>query len=416
MRYFLRFLLALAISALLVVTYGSIQAVGNEHLKHERVANMTSQASNHSNQVKQDGLQLEITGPQIMALSIPENKPGATASLSFTISVTNNTQAPIPFRMYGTLIPEIFGSDGQALYRREPINRQVEMGEYDCVLVGVGDQIVISLDAQLYWKNNLLQLIVPTSPNYWQIPINLDNSWFFDALDPGSYQLRFTYDSPTGNILCLDPQTGQEKRIEVIETSQLATPLANFRLLQPVGFNKNAVEVDGIFFETFIPEPLLTVPNKKRNAENSVQIGMRITNNTPTPFYFSFYGTFTPDILMLDGQVVRGGYNRNWLKEIEESDFLLVTPGKSVTFFPDITLSWSKRDQFSLVVSSGNGGYCPFGELKPGTYQIRFSYQKLGYTLQKTTLARESIESRLIEKVWSGRVDTPFVKFRLAQP
>ncbi|MEK0195012.1 MAG: hypothetical protein EAZ78_21440 [Oscillatoriales cyanobacterium] len=415
MKYFLRFFLALVISAIVVITYGRIGEAGKAHLTVVRVANMTSKESTNSYTVEQYGIQLKILEPQIVALSIPENKPNATAPVKLNVGVTNNTQTSIPFRIYGALIPEIVGSDSQALHRKEPKNRQVGVGEYDCVLVGVGEQIAISLDARLSWQNNLLQLVVPTSPDYWQVPINLDNSWSFDALGPGQYQVRFTYESPTGNILCLDPQTGQENRIEGIRTGQLATPFVNLRLIQPVGFNNNAVEVDGIRFETLMPERLLTVLNKRRNAESSVQIGIRITNNTLTPFHFSFYNTFIPDLAMPDGRVLRGSYNRNLLIEPKESDFLLVMPGKSVTFFPDITLSWSKRDQFSLVVSSGNGGFCPFGSLKPGIYQLRFRYQKLGDRMQKTTLAGKSIENRLIEKVWSGRVDTPFVEFRLGQ-
>ncbi|MGB8691290.1 MAG: hypothetical protein WCD53_28755 [Microcoleus sp.] len=377
---------------------------------------MTSQGSNNSNKVKQDGLLLEIREPQIIALAIPENKPNATAPVKLAVVVTNNTQTSIPFRISGALIPEIVGSDGQALHRKEPKNRQFGVGKYDCVLLGVGEQIGISLDARLSWQNNLLQLVVPNSPDYWQIPTNFDNSWSFDALGPGEYQLRFSYDSPVGNVFCLDPQTGQEKIIEVIETGKLTTPFANLRLIQPVGFNNNAVEVDGIHFETLMPEQLLTVLNKRRNAESSVQIGMRITNNTPTPFYFSFYGSFYPELIMPDGQVQRRGYNTDWMRGPEESDFLLVTPGKSLTFFPDISLFWTNHSQFSLGVSSGYGGSCSFDQLKPGIYHFRFQYYNTSDTIPKKNLAGESIESRPIEKVWTGRVDTPFVEFSIAQP
>ncbi|MCC3420986.1 MAG: hypothetical protein JGK24_31155 [Microcoleus sp. PH2017_29_MFU_D_A] len=40
---------------------------------------MTSQGANNSNKIKQSGLLLEIREPQIIALAIPENKPGATS-------------------------------------------------------------------------------------------------------------------------------------------------------------------------------------------------------------------------------------------------------------------------------------------------------------------------------------------------
>ncbi|MEK0182437.1 hypothetical protein [Microcoleus anatoxicus] len=423
MKYFLRFFLALVISAIVVVTYGSIQAVGNENSQVEKVTNMASRKSKRSNNVKQNSLQtkengllLEIRWPENVALSIPENKPGATAPLSFFVRFTNNTQAPVPFLHYGALIPEIFGPSGQALHRREPINRQVASGEYHGLLVGVGKQTGTFLEGRLSWQQNSLQLILH-DPIYDGIPIDLDRSWCFDTLEPGAYQIRFIYETPTGTILYPDPVTFIETRQEIgteVTGSQLATPLANFRLLQPVGLNNSAVEVDGIRFETFIPEPLLTLPNKNDNSYQSVQIGMRITNNTPTPFYFSFYGSFYPYLVMPDGEVKGGGYDNDWMRGPEESDFLLVTPGKSLTFFPDIRLFWTNHRQFSLGVSSGYGGYCSFEQLKPGIYHFRFQYYNTSDTIPKKNLAGESIQTRPIEKVWTGWVDTPFIEFHIA--
>ncbi|WP_377473634.1 MAG: hypothetical protein P2A85_15665 [Microcoleus anatoxicus] len=418
MRYFLRFLLALVISAIVVVTYGRIQAVGNENSKFEKVTNMASRKSKRSNNVKQDGLQLEISEPETVAISIPKNKPGATAPLSFTISVTNNTQAPIPF-IDDALIPEIFGPDGQALHRREPINRQVLSGEYHGSLIEVGQQTFKSMEGRLSWQNNFIQLVLH-NPIYDDRPIDLDKSWSFDTVGAGEYQIRFTYETPSGTILYPDPvtfiETRQEIGIEVTGTGQLATPLANFRLLQPVGLNNSAVEVDGIRFETFIAEPLLTLPNKNDNSYQSVRIGMRITNNTLTPFHFSFYGSYYSDLLTPDGEVKRAACGNDWMRGPEESDFLLVTPGKSLAFFPDIGIFWINHSQFSLNVSSGYGGGCSYDQLKPGIYHFRFQYYNTSDTILKKNLAGELIESRPIEKVWTGWVDTPFVEFRLAQP
>ncbi len=392
---------------------------------------MASRKSKRSKKIQQDGLQtkengllLEITWPENVALSIPENKPGATAPLSFSVRFTNNTQAPVPFIDYGALIPEIFGSSGQALHRREPINRQVAIGEYHGSLVGVGKQTDTYLQGRLSWQQNSLQLILH-DPIYDGTPIDLDRSWSFDTLGPGAYQIRFIYETPTGTIVYTNPFTvnieelleGKEVPLERIEVtgSQLATPLANFRLLQPVGLNNSAVEVDGIRFETFIPEPLLTLPNKSDSSYQFVQIGIRITNNTPTPFYFSFYDTFIPDLVMPDGEVKGGAYGNDWIRGPEEFDFLLVTPGKSLRFFPGIRLFWTNHSQFSLGVSNGGGGYCSFEQLKPGIYHFRFQYYNTSDTIRKKNRAGESIETRPIEKVWTGWVDTPFVEFHLIE-
>jgi hypothetical protein len=412
--------------ALLVVTYGSIQAVGNENSKVEKVTNMASRKAKRSNNVKQDDLQLKMEWPKIVAISIPENKPGVTAEFSFTVSLTNNTPAPIPLAIdYDALIPEIFGPDGHALHRREPINRQVGNGESHGSLVGVRQQISTSMEGILSWQNNLLQLILHR-PTYEESPIDVDKSWSFDTLGPGEYQVRFTYETPTGTIVYTNPFTvfnikelleGKEvpqERIEVTGTGQLVTPFANFRLLQPVGLNNSAVEVDGIRFETVIPEPLLTRLNQT-GTSYPVQIGIRISNNTPTPFYCSFFSSFYPELVMPDGQVKRIAYANDWMRGPEEFDYLLVTPGKSVTFFPHISLLWTNNREFSLTVYSGYGGGCSFGELKPGIYHFRFQYYNTSDTIRKKNLAGESIESRPIEKVWTGWVDTPFVEFRLIE-
>ena len=390
---------------------------------------MTSQESNTSNKVKQDSLQLEISQPQFVALSIPENKPGATAPLSFTISVTNPTQAPIPFIDDDVLIPEIFGPSGQSLHRVEPINRQVGNREYYGSLVEVGEQTSQSMQGRLFWKNNLLQLILHP-PTYDKSPIDLDKSWSFDTVGPGEYQIRFIYENPTGTISYIDPldpltylQTRQRERIEVTGTGELVTPFANFRLLTPVEDDKNVVEVDGIRFETFIPKPLLTVINRNKSpkAENYSQIGIRITNNTLTPFYFSFYGTFTPDLVTPDGEVLQGGYNSDWTRwQLEKSDFLLVTPGKSATFFPGTSLYWRKLDQFLLNFSNEYGGCCSFESLKPGIYQLRFRYESTLLSIENPYgFIEQPLEDWLIEimkKVWTGRIDTPFVEFHLTPP
>ena len=395
---------------------------------------MVSRKSKRSNkfkqnslQMKKNGLQLEIRWPENAAISIPENKPGVTAEFSFTVTLTNNTPAPIPLAIdYDALIPEIFGPDGQALHRREPINRQVGNGEYHGSLVGVRQQISTSMEGRLSWQNNLLQLILHR-PTYDESPIDVDKSWSFDTLGPGEYQVRFTYETPTGTIVYTNPFTvfnikelleGKEvplERIEVTGTGQLVTPFAKFRLLQPVGLNNSAVEVDGIRFETVIPEPLLTLPNKSESSYQLVQIGIRITNNTLTPFHFLFCASFSPELVRPEGQVKWSGYANDWMRAIEESDFLLVTPGKSVTFFPGISLFWTNHSQFSLIVSSGNGGAGSFDQLKAGIYHFRFQYYNTSDTIPKKNLAGESIESRPIEKVWTGRVNTPFVEFRLIE-
>lgn len=178
-------------------------------------------------------------------------------------------------------------------------------------------------------------------------------------------------------------------------------------------FDSNAVEVDGICFETLVPERVFKLPQKKGNAGTSVQIGMNITNNTSTPLHFSGYCTLIPELLQPNGQVSKWGRNSNVLIEPLESDFPLVMPEESISFFPDTTLFRWDRNQFGLSIHFGDGSVWVSDELKPGIYRFRFSYQKFSLTTESTAGGWESIESRLLEKVWSGWVDTPFVELHL---
>ena len=100
--------------------------------------------------------------------------------------------------------------------------------------------------------------------------------------------------------------------------------------------DNNAVEVDGVRFETILSNPVLSIPVKKANSNGytSVELGMKITNATPNPLYFSGYTTLIPELLEPDGQIIEWGRASNWVRGRLASDFLLALPGESVTFFP----------------------------------------------------------------------------------
>lgn len=53
----------------------------------------------------------------------------------------------------------------------------------------------------------------------------------------------------------------------------------------------NAVEVTGICFETVVSERVLTIPDAKRGVYTSVELGIRIANNTQS--FFTFHPLFT---------------------------------------------------------------------------------------------------------------------------
>ncbi|MGB8686835.1 MAG: hypothetical protein WCD53_05810 [Microcoleus sp.] len=376
------------------------------------MASKKSQKSTR-NKVKQDGIQLKILEPQITAvLPISKDQPSLSVPVQLSVSVTNNTQTSIPFIIYGRLIPEIIGPDGQTLHRKEPINRQVQMEEYEGVLVGVREQIGICLEARLSWQDNLLLLRVPTNPSYWHIPINPDNSWSFEGLELGTYQLRFIYDNPTGNVLCFDLETRQRTlKIEGIKTGQLATPFVNLRILQTVQLNNSVIEVDGISFEILMPERELVVPEKLSDGCELLDLGIRITNNTTAPLRFRFHDAITPELMLPNGQIMRESSQwSDWLIGYEESDFPLAMPGEDVIFSPGGSIQKIEDNQFELIIWVGNGGSWRFNRLQLGNYQIRLEYSN---DAVKVKVYGEDGKKKVIDNILTGQVFTSFIEFSL---
>ncbi len=385
------------------------------HLTVVRGANMASKKSQKStcNKVKQDGIQLKILEPEITAvLPISKDQPSLSVPVQLTVRVTNNTQTSIPFIISGRLIPEIIGPDGQTLNRKEPINRQVEMDKYEGLLVGVREQIAIPLEARLSWQDNLLLLRVPTNPEYWHIPINPDNSWSFETLGLGTYQLRFIYDNPTGNVLCFDLETRQRTlKIEGIKTGQLVTPFVNLRILQTVQLNNSVVEVDGISFEILMPERELVVPEKLSDGCELLDLGIRITNNTTAPLRFRFHDAITPELMLPNGQIIRESSQwSDWLIGYEESDFPLAMPGEDVIFSPGGSIQKIEDNQFELIIWVGNGGSWRFNRLQLGNYQIRLEYSN---DAVKVKVYGEDGKKKVIDNIWTGKVFTSFIEFSL---
>ncbi|MEG4343208.1 hypothetical protein QUB70_07935 [Microcoleus sp. A003_D6] len=143
---------------------------------------------------------------------------------------------------------------------------------------------------------------------------------------------------------------------------------------------------------------------------------MKITNGTPIPLYFSGYTTLIPELREPDGKIREWGRNSNILILPSESDFILALPGESVTFFPYTILFWRKGNQAELTIDFGDGSIWVSGGLKPDKYQFRFSYQKNIDPRSKIIYSGEAIEQMLLEMVYFGRVETPFVELHLAKP
>jgi hypothetical protein len=181
----------------------------------------------------------------------------------------------------------------------------------------------------------------------------------------------------------------------------------------------DAVEVDGVRFETAVSERVLTIPAIKPGVYTPVQIGIRVTNNTQNPLCFSFYFySFFPELIAPDGQAMQTGYHCERLNIPIESDFVLATPGESVTLSRNAILVWTwnqkkKRDRkLEFYIPFRDGDFFIFYPLNPGTYQFRLKYEIFRENVESFS---EYIEPTILQKVWTGKILTPLMDIHLIQ-
>jgi len=167
--------------------------------------------------------------------------------------------------------------------------------------------------------------------------------------------------------------------------------------------NSNVVEVDGIRFETLVPERMYRLP--KYEEETPIQFGVRITNNSSTPYRFDL-PNFLPEILDKHGKVMQMGGGRNATGMIEESDVPLIIPGEKLEYWMNAKFMWFGKNCIQLTGIAQYGLIWNFYNFLPGKYQIRLTYNNPLPT-RKIQLVKE------IDGFWIGKVATPFARLRL---
>jgi hypothetical protein len=180
----------------------------------------------------------------------------------------------------------------------------------------------------------------------------------------------------------------------------------------------NAVEVNGIRFETVMSNCMLIVPVKRSNQNDytSVQLGFSITNNASNPYYFSFFKCFIPEIITSDGQNINGGCQADRVALPDASYLHLTMPRKSVTFSQTANCLWQqryrnkrKKDRYLIFIMPFiQAEYLVFQLQGAGKYSIRFKYE---VTNEEVKYYEDLIDKRCLEMVWLGQVFTPFIEF-----
>lgn len=367
---------------------------------------MTSAEFFNKSALEEDEILLEIWEPDPIVLPIPENGFGATTPVRIGVLITNKTQSLFLF-VYGVLTPELVGADGSALRPHKLVASQTSSGQYYGIGIPPTPTTALArfLTAQLDWQNNCLQLqgSICSSPdeNY----LNLENEFSLSPLHQGTYKLRFTYKSPSAEFCFFDRHLMKSNKVEEINSEILSTRLANIIVVEPVGANKSAVEVDGIKFETAMPERILKASPNQDNKQIPVQIGMKIANNTSRAFRFCSSNTLTTELIGENGRITPQGCGGSlaWTN-VREDHFYLARPGESVALFPKAYLVWQPNELLSLTVAGGSRACWRFNDLSPGKYRIHLTYRAL----------TEPSEI-LFEDLWVGKVSTPSVEFDIVR-
>ncbi|MCC3434039.1 MAG: hypothetical protein JGK03_17775 [Microcoleus sp. PH2017_25_DOB_D_A] len=244
--------------------------------------------------MEQKGIDIEIWEPEFIVVPVPKNSTNATTFVQIHIEITNNIPRLFPF-IDKFLTPELFTVDRKEIRPQKTSDRPIATNYYKGIAIPQNRAIVRSFMAKLFWQNNCLQLQTSLFSTTTTI-IGPEKIYLFQPLRLGTYQLRFIYLTPGDNFL-LENSPGEIIRVEESERSLFASPAINLRFIEPVPHHNNRVEVDSMCFETLVPEPSLRVPLTASSAKIPVQIGMKITNNTSTPFRFILFDTLIPQLI-----------------------------------------------------------------------------------------------------------------------
>ncbi|NEP83560.1 MAG: hypothetical protein F6K39_38790 [Okeania sp. SIO3B3] len=177
--------------------------------------------------------------------------------------------------------------------------------------------------------------------------------------------------------------------------------------------NTTAVEVNGIRFETRLNNSVIPLPPKEENAMTEVEFEIVVTNNTSNTFYFDFGYNLMPKLITSDNQIFFDSGSSDWVSESEESHFLLCKPGETVTFLDNAAVMYLENE-FSLLLASQIGISWNYGPLSVGTHQLEFVY--ISSESKVKARVNQSIESKIIENVWTGEVDLPPLELHLVDP
>ncbi|BAY85178.1 hypothetical protein NIES267_46770 [Calothrix parasitica NIES-267] len=352
----------------------------------------------------------------LILIPIPQKQYSIKSSVDIDISFDNNSIFPCYFNPAKSCFPEIISSHGQVfksnladntlrnyiqtnwLTRRYLTITQL-LKDINYNLIPAKDGISIAITAKIFWQDNKLNIeFYLYESHYNLLGLHIKPYCSIENLIPEKYRFRFNYLHRT--------------KISNRKPRPVATTYKSFYLVNPSKSNPNAVEIDGIQFETILSPTSIIIPGKEENIETSVDIGMKITNQTLTAFEFDFFDTLIFQIIKIDGQTIRKDASSNALQSPQERHYPLVKPGESITFFPNTKLLWF-NNELCLKTAIESGGFYYFYNLQPGEYLIRFVYRKKNNFVKMRSNRNTGDYIKPLQWLDRTIIATPFVKLYL---
>lgn len=176
--------------------------------------------------------------------------------------------------------------------------------------------------------------------------------------------------------------------------------------------NDNSIIVDGIHFETVMPERVVSIPPNLPDAKTEIQFGIRITNSTAIQHKFLLF-FLQPEFLNVNRKKVPlHGPNVNGVDFPQTFDFREAIPGESLTFLVRGWFDW-QNCHLVFVYPDKSRACWFFRGFTPGIYSLRVIYQN-PFSIWNQHNARMS-DIVEVRDVWTGQVSTPLVEIELVK-
>ncbi len=172
-----------------------------------------------SNIVEEDNIYFETIVSQNV-LSIPVNKNNAKTPIQLGVRVTNLSSNPYRFSIFylGIELKTVNGHNIQLEYARNA-TRYPEAADFP--LIELGKNFAFLLNADLYWIHNTLVIGGRDKSGGF---------WTFRNLNPGTYQVQFTYKSEKSRVKLHEGGT----IVEGIWIGIATTPFVELRLTHTI--------------------------------------------------------------------------------------------------------------------------------------------------------------------------------------